>query len=110
MSSEPNHNRQKNHKALTKKQKEAIRRKKRQRKIILLVVEILVVLILAIALFLISKLGKIERQEVPLENIEVNEGISEESKEIMKSYTTIALFGLTTALTVICQRDAAMSL
>lgn len=33
MSSEPNHNRQKNHKALTKKQKEAIRRKKRQRKI-----------------------------------------------------------------------------
>lgn len=28
MSSEPNHNRQKNHKALTKKQKEAIRRKK----------------------------------------------------------------------------------
>ena len=39
MSSEPNHNRQKNHKALTKKQKEAIRRKKRQRKIILLVVE-----------------------------------------------------------------------
>ena len=30
MSSEPNHNRQKNHKALTKKQKEAIRRKKRQ--------------------------------------------------------------------------------
>jgi anionic cell wall polymer biosynthesis LytR-Cps2A-Psr (LCP) family protein len=94
MSSEPNHNRQKNHKALTKKQKEAIRRKKRQRKIILLVVEILVVLILAIALFLISKLGKIERQEVPLENIEVNEGISEESKEIMKSYTTIALFGL----------------
>lgn len=45
-------------------------------------------------MFLISKLGKIERQEVPLENIEVNEGISEESKEIMKSYTTIALFGL----------------
>ena len=34
MSSEPNHNRQKNHKALTKKQKEAIRRKKRQRNIL----------------------------------------------------------------------------
>ena len=53
MSSEPNHNRQKNHKALTKKQKEAIRRKKRQRKIILLVVEILVVLILAIAILIV---------------------------------------------------------
>ena len=105
MSSEPNHNRQKNHKALTKKQKEAIRRKKRQRKIILLVVEILVVLILAIALFLISKLGKIERQEVPLENIEVNEGISEESKEIMKSYTTIALFGLDNRSNVYCFRS-----
>ena len=32
MSSEPNHNRQKNHKALTKKQKEAIKKEKRQRK------------------------------------------------------------------------------
>lgn len=110
MSSEPNHNRQKNHKALTKKQKEAIRRKKRQRKIILLIVEILVVLILAIALFLISKLGKIERQEVPLENIEVNEGISEESKEIIRVILPLPYLVWTTALTVICQRDAAMSL
>ena len=93
MSSETN-NRQGRRRPLTKKQREAIRRKKRQRRIILLVIEVLVLLLLAGVLFLVSKLGKIERSEVPLENIEVNEGISEESQEIMKGYTTIALFGL----------------
>ena len=93
MSNETN-NRQGRRKPMTKRQREAIRRKKRQRRILLLVIEVLVLLVLAGILFLVSKLGKIERQEVPLENIEVNEGISEESKEIMKNYTTIALFGL----------------
>lgn len=79
---------------LTRKQKEAIRKKKRQRRIILLVIEVLVLLILAGVLFVVSKLGRIERSEVPIENIEINEGISEESQEIMENYTTIALFGL----------------
>ena len=79
---------------LTKQQKMAIKKKKRQRKIILLVVELLVLLILAAVLYGVSKLSKIEREDVPLENIEVNEGISEESQEIMKNYKTIALFGL----------------
>ena len=79
---------------LTKQQKMAIKKKKRQQKIVLLVIEILVLLILAGVLFMVSKLSRIEREEVPLENIEVNEGISEESQEIMKGYTTIALFGL----------------
>ena len=93
MSNETN-NHQVRRKPMTRRQKEAIRKKKRQRRILLLVIEVLVLLVLAGILFLVSKLGKIERQEVPLENIEVNEGISEESQEIMKNYTTIALFGL----------------
>ena len=93
MSNETN-NRQGRRKPMTKRQREAIRRKKRQRRIILLVIEVLILLALAGILFLVSKLGKIEREEVPLENIEINEGISEESQEIMKGYTTIALFGL----------------
>ena len=93
MSNETN-NHQVRRKPMTKRQKEAIRKKKRQRRILLLVIEVLVLLVLAGILFLVSKLGKIEREEVPLENIEVNEGISEESQEIMKGYTTIALFGL----------------
>ena len=79
---------------LTKQQKVAIKKRKRQQKIVLLIIEILVLLILAGVLFMVSKLSRIEREEVPLENIEVNEGISEESQEIMKGYTTIALFGL----------------
>ena len=90
MSNETN-NHQVRRKPMTRRQKEAIRKKKRQRRILLLVIEVLVLLVLAGILFLVSKLGKIERQEVPLENIEVNEGISEESQEIMKNYTTIEI-------------------
>lgn len=83
-----------NQKSGTKKQKETTRKKKRNGKIILLVIEVLILLLLAVVLFVVSKLGKIEREEIPMENIEVNEDISEETKEIMKGYTTIALFGL----------------
>ena len=81
-------------KPLTKQQRAAIKRKKRNRRIALLVVEILVLLLLAAVLYVVSKLGKITKEDVPIENIEVNEGISEESKEIMNQYTTVALFGL----------------
>ena len=48
-------------------------------------VELLVLLILAAVLYGVSKLSKIKREDVPLENIEVNDGISEESQEIMKN-------------------------
>lgn len=83
-----------NRKPLTKKQKAALAKKRRRNKMILFAVEILVVLILAAVLFVVLKLSKIEKNEVPLENIEINEGISSESQEIMEEYTTIALFGL----------------
>lgn len=67
----------------------------RKRKVILLVVEILILVVLAVALFAMTKLSRIERDETfSTEDIEVNEGISSESKEIMKGYTTVALFGL----------------
>lgn len=82
-------------KPMTKQQKAAVRKKKRQRKVMLVAVEILVLIILAIALFIVVKLSKIQKDTTfNEENIEVNEGLSEESKEIMESYTTIALFGL----------------
>ena len=71
-----------------------MRKRRRQRRVILLIIELLVLLILAVILFAVSKLGKIKREEVPLENIEVNDGLSEETQEIMSKYTTIALFGL----------------
>ena len=79
---------------LTKRQKAIMRKRRIQRRVILLIIELLVLLILAVILFAVSKLGKIKREEVPLENIEVNDGLSEETQEIMSQYTTIALFGL----------------
>ena len=66
----------------------------RRRRKIILIIEIIVLLFLAIALFIVSKLGKIEKTELDMDKIEVNENISEESMEIMKGYQTIALFGL----------------
>lgn len=80
---------------LTKKQKEAIRKKKRQRKIMLVALEILILIILAIVLFIVVKFSRIEKDtSFDDGDIEVNEGLSAESQEIMSNYTTIALFGL----------------
>lgn len=82
-------------KPLTKQQRAAIRKKKQQKKIILVAVEILALLLLAVVLFVVVKMSKIEKDtSFSAEDIEVNEGLSEESKEIMENYTTIALFGL----------------
>lgn len=82
-------------KPLTKQQRAAIRKKKKQKKIMLVAVEILVLLLLAIVLFIVVKLSKIEKDtSFNQADIEVNEGLSQESQEIMENYTTIALFGL----------------
>lgn len=76
-------------------QKAAGRKKKKQRKMMLVVIEILVLLILAVVLFVVVKFSKIEKDNsFSASDIEVNEGLSEETKEIMESYTTIAMFGL----------------
>ena len=70
------------------------RRKKQKNRLIIVVIEILVLLILAV-LFVTVKLSKIQKDtSFNKEDIEVNEGLSSESQEIMAGYTTIALFGL----------------
>lgn len=80
---------------LTKKQREAIRKKKRQRKMMLVAFEILILIVLAVVLFIVVKFSRIEKDtSFSADDIEVNEGISAESQEIMSNYTTIALFGL----------------
>lgn len=68
--------------------------KNTKRKALLLVAEILVLLILAVVLFLITKFSKIQKEQLNLENIVINEDLSEETKELMSDYQTIALFGL----------------
>ena len=71
------------------------RRKKQKNRLIIVVIEILVLLILAAVLFVSVKLSKIQKDtSFNKEDIEVNEGLSSESQEIMAGYTTIALFGL----------------
>lgn len=80
---------------MTKKQREAMQKKRRQKKIALVAVEILVLLLLAVVLFIVVKLSRIEKDNsFSAEDIDINEGISQESQEIMEGYTTIALFGL----------------
>lgn len=88
-------NRETEKRPTAKKQKALHRKKQQQKKIVMVVAEVLVLLILAIVLFVVLKLSKIEKDNsFSAEDIEINEGISEESKEIMEKYTTIALFGL----------------
>lgn len=79
---------------MTKRQKAAIRKRKQRRKIMLVAIELLVLLILGIVLFVVLKLSLIERPSFNDEDIQINEGISEESQNIMENYTTLALFGL----------------
>lgn len=80
---------------LTKKQREAIRKKKQQKKIMLVAFEILILILLAVVLFVVVKFSRIEKDtSFDAGDIEVNEGLSEETKEIMSNYTTIALFGV----------------
>lgn len=85
-------------KPMTKAQRAAQKRKRKQKKIAMLVIEVLVLLILAVVLFVVIKLSRIEKDDSFTEaDIEINEGISEESKELMESSTTVALFGLDAA-------------
>ena len=82
-------------KTATGNRKASTGKNKKQKKIAILALEILVLVVLAVALFIVVKLSRIEKDVSFNENdIEVNEGISVESQEIMSEYTSIALFGL----------------
>lgn len=78
-----------------KKTHAAKKKTKQKNKIILIVVELIVLVILAVALYGISKLEKINRnEEFKAEDVEVNEDIQSETVEAMNQFTTIAVFGL----------------
>lgn len=78
----------------TKKTQAGAKKRKQRNKIILIVVELVVLAVLAVALYGISKLEKINRTEVAPEDIEVNEDIQSETVEVMNNFETIAVFGL----------------
>lgn len=82
-------------KPMSKRQKAANQKKRKQRRILIFAIEILVLIVLAVVLFVVVKLSRIEKDtSFDDGDIEVNEGLSAESKELMDNYTTVALFGL----------------
>ena len=75
--------------------KKSTKKSKQRNKIILIVVELIVLAVLAVALYGISKLEKIERpDDFVKEDVEVNEDIQSETVEVMSNFKTMAVFGL----------------
>ena len=60
----------------------------------LLILEFVIILLLAIALFITTKLSKIEKNKLDMNDVSINDDLSDETKEAMAHYKTIALFGL----------------
>ena len=70
-------------------------RKKRRNKIILIAIELLILILLAIILYGVSKLNKIERPgSAIMDKVEVNDDIKQEVLEATEDFRTIAVFGL----------------
>ena len=64
-------------------------------KMILAVVELIVLIVLAIVLYGVSKLNRIERpQNDIMDKIEVNDDIEQEVLEVTEKFRTVAVFGL----------------
>ncbi|MCF0131653.1 MAG: LCP family protein [Pseudobutyrivibrio sp.] len=69
-------------------------KKKKKKKTIILIVEILLVIILLLAVFVWTKVGKVNWDNtISVEDLTVNE-LDDETEAIIKNYTTIALFGV----------------
>lgn len=85
-----------NTKGKRRNRKAAARRRKR-RLILVLAAEALLLIVVAVGLWAVNKLGKIQMDT--LENVTMNEDIDQTSQEIMKGYTTIALFGIDRRMT-----------
>jgi len=69
--------------------------RKQKSKILLVVVELIVLVVLAIALYGISKLNRIDRPDSGMmDDVEVNDDIEQEVLEATEGFRTIAVFGL----------------
>ncbi len=87
-------NQQQRKNSQTKQHRAAAKKKTQRNKIILFAVEILVLILLAVVFFVVSKLGKIERNTEIMNDVEVNEDLNSETLEVMENYRTVAIFGL----------------
>ena len=70
-------------------------KKKKTRLLLVLAAEVVLLAVLAVGLWGLGKLDKMQKVELS-EEVQMNEGITEETKETMKGYTNIALFGIDT--------------
>lgn len=71
------------------------RNKKQKAKIMLVVVELLVLVVLAVVLYGVSKLNRIERPgSGMMDQVEVNDDIEQDVLEVTEGFRTIAVFGL----------------
>lgn len=69
--------------------------KKQQKKIILVIAELIVLLILAVVLYGVSKLNRIQRpDDNVMDKVQVNEDIDQSVQEVTEDFRTIAVFGL----------------
>lgn len=76
-----------------KMSKKAMRKKRRKRKLIFLAIELIVLLLVLAGLWVMLKLSKIDTDDTFGKDIE-NKDLSQDTKDILGDYTTIALFGL----------------
>ena len=56
---------------------------RKQKKIMLLILEFVIILLLAIALFITTKLSKIEKNKLDMNDVSINDDLSDETKEAM---------------------------
>lgn len=75
------------------KGKKVTKKQRKKRKVVIFVIEILVILILLAAVFLWSKLNKINKEDIKEEDLTINE-LDSTTQELLSGYTNIALFGL----------------
>lgn len=75
----------------TKRSSKAAKKKKMRRTVI--IVEIVVLIVLALIFFLWSKFGKVNWDNINMDDIEVN-NLDTETEELLSNYTTLALFGV----------------
>lgn len=74
-----------------RRKKKVTKKQRQKRKVILAIVAVFLILILGVLAFAANKLGKMD--SIKLKDIKIND-LSKETKEGMKGYTTLALFGL----------------
>ncbi len=73
------------------------KKKKRKKKLALILgLEVFLILILAVGVWGLGKLGKIQNLGVDADEVTMNEDIDEDTAELLKDYTNIALFGIDT--------------